>query len=193
MKIKDLTTSQKKIILAAALILFVFIIFLVFIYLPIQRQVRKIKSELDSAQQQIDAISRITSSAKSLEEGIKMLQDKFTKLDAKFPAEEENALKALSQFAKEMNIELVSISPQPKVQLLEDDKSNISIEGKPCSVVPVSIQMRCVYKDLVAYLQKANDSLPVFATLERLNISKDRLDVSQKLDVQIDINLYLLG
>ena len=98
----------------------------------------------------------------------------------------------LSHLTRDLNIELVSIRPQQKRACLDENRKEIEIEGKIMRTLSVSIGLRCFYKDLAKYLKALRENLPVFITIERLNIKKGRTD-SPRLNVTLDVKLYLLS
>ena len=98
----------------------------------------------------------------------------------------------LSNFAKMLNIELLSVKPQSKAVFVNDDGRPVEAEGKTCRVVPVSLGMRCSFRDLLRYLETVEKSLPAFVTVERLRVERDKTDVL-KLNILLDLNLYLLS
>lgn len=192
MRIIKFSPSQKKITIIGLAILLAFLVFWLFIYLPSKNTVKRIKSELISADNEIGEIEAAISEAKTADEGIRLLKQRYQELNNKFPPGEEDSLRMLSDFAKKLNIEITSIKPGgSKRPFLDEDNKNVEIEGKTCQIVSVSIEMSCLYKDLVEYLQTLKESLPAFMSIEKLKISKDKL-LTKKLNITLDLNLYLL-
>lgn len=193
MHIRKLSPSQKKIIIISLIIISVFLIFWLFIYLPSKNTVQRYKSELISIENQIKEIEVLIGEAKSIDEGIRLLKARSQELNNRFPPGEEDSLKILSNIAKKMNIELISIRPQSKKEFVDADNRKVEIEGKTCSTILVSIEMKCYYKDLVKYVQILKESADfAFITFEKLQISKDKSG-TPKLNITLDFNLYLLS
>lgn len=150
------------------------------------------QKELMTAEDQIKEIEAVISKTKTLGEGIRLLKQRYQELDKRFPIAEEDSLRMLSELAKKLNIELISVKPESKKALFDGHNKNLQIEGRTCQVIYISIEMRCFYKDLVKYLEILKESLPAFMTVERLKINKDRFGM-QKLNIILGINFYLLA
>jgi len=192
MQIRRLSQAQKKIILAGIIVLSLFLAFLFFIYLPSRITIKKMKSDLANTEAQIEEIEGMIQEVKNRDEGIRLLQEKYRQLSNKFPQEEEDALRMLSEMAQELKIGLVSIKPQPKTVFLDMDNKEVKIEGKVCQRVFVYIEMRASYKELVKYILSLEESNLALATIEELKISKDESGAS-RLNITLGLNLYLLS
>lgn len=193
MQIRNLSPSQKKIIVISLIVISVFLTFWLFIYLPSKNTVRRIRSELINVETQIKEIEALIGEAKSIDEGIRLLKAKSQELNNKFPQREEDSLKMFSDMAKKLNIELISIRPQPKKEFLDADDRKVEIGGGTCLTILVSMEMKCFYKDLVKYLQALKESSDMaFITFEKLQINKDKSG-TPKLNITLDLKLYLLS
>lgn len=191
--IKLITVSQKKIIIRGLIALLVFLILWVFVYSPSKNQVKAIKLKLLNIESEIKGIEAMAGGATIRGETIKSMRQRLQALKDKFPAEEEGALSMLSDFAQKLNIELISIKPQPKKIFLDEHGKEIVIEGRVPQTVFVSLRLRCSYEDLVKYIEVLRQDLPGFITVERLNISKDRSGKTARLDAVLNFNLYFLS
>jgi Tfp pilus assembly protein PilO len=189
---RKVTLSQKKIIVTSLIVILVFLILWLFIYLPNQNSISRIKSEVLNLENQIKGIEEIMGKTRTIEGSIKLLKQRYQELNNKFPPKEEEGLRMLSDFAKRLNIELISIKPQPNVVFIDKNNKKIEIEGKTCHVVSVSMEVRCFYKDLVKYIETLNKALPAFAIIKRLRINRDKPETS-RLNIKLDLNLYLLS
>lgn len=89
MQIRNLSPSQKKIIVISLIVISVFLIFWFFIYLPSKNTVRRIRSELINVEAQIKEIEALIGEAKSIDEGIRLLKAKSQELNNKFPQEKK--------------------------------------------------------------------------------------------------------
>ena len=190
--INKIASSQKKIIYRSLITISVFLILWLFIYLPVKKRVRGLQSELSRLESEIKNIESIAGKA-TMSEGINSMHQRFQELNNKFPAKEEEALGLFSNFAKKLNIELISIKPKPKEILLDEDDKEIQIEGKTCQIVFVSVRLRCDYENLVKYIETLKDNLPGFLTIEKLNIAKYKFQNTARLEITLDFNLYLLS
>lgn len=190
---KKISISQKKIIIITLIVIGAFISFLIFVYLPSKDSVKNLKAELTEIESAIKYIEeKVIGQGKTIEEGIQSLNARYQELNKRFPSKEEESLVMISEFARKLNIEIVSISPQPKVAFLSAG-SPISIEGKTCQRFAVSIQMRCLYKDLVRYLEALKKDIPMFTTIEGLTISRDSSTQTLRLNVSLGLSIYLLS
>ncbi len=189
---KNNILQDKKIIIISGVIL-AFIIFLVFIYLPMRGDMGKIKASLSIAQGQIQEIERIIDKSISLEENIGRLRKRAQELKNKFPDREEASLRVISDSARKLNIELISMTPQPKRECLFDNQAAIKVEDKICRFLFIAIEMKCSYKGLVDYLERLEKDSPVFVAIESLDILNNKVDKDAKLNIRLGLNLYLLS
>ena len=169
-----------------------FLIFWRFIYLPMKNDMIKKKIELSGVESQIKQIETIFGKTSTEGESIRFLRERFQGLDNKFPTKEEAALKKLSDFAKKLNVEIISLKPNPKEMLTDENDSQIKIEGKTCQRVFLTLNMRCNYEDLVKYIESVKADLPAFVTIEKIKINKSKSERT-RLNVVLEINLYLLS
>ena len=190
MRIEKISQAQKKIILDLAVALAALLIFLLLAYLPSRKAVRMMASQLEDAEKQINEIEAILGSSKSMDEGMQLLRQRFQKIDARFSLKQEDSLRLLSEGARRFNVEIISVKPQAKTAFLDEKNNELSIEGKACMRLPVSLEMRSSYKDLVRYLRYLRDSYPALTAIERLRAAKDQSGLS-RLNVSLDIELYL--
>jgi len=185
--------SQKKIVIAALAVLVTFLLFLLFVYLPSKNTVKVIKRELIDTERQIKEIEgRLSGKDKLSYINIESLKTKSSQLTNKFPSKEEESIKMLYEFARKLNIEIVSIKPQPKAVFSIEDNKEINSDGKTLQAAYVFLQMKCLYKDLVAYLEAIEKNLPAFMSVEKIRISKDNFEVL-RLNIELYLNLYLLS
>lgn len=190
---KKITPAQKKIIIRGLIVVLVFLFFWLFIYSPTKNEVKKIKLELSGLENEIKQIEAMAGEPTIRGETIKSMQERLQELNNKFPAQEEEALRMLSDSAQKLNIELISIKPQPKKILLDQYGKEVKIAEKTCRIVFVSVKMKCRYEDLVKYIEILKQDLPGFVTVERLNIVKDKFGKTVKLNIRLDFNLYFLS
>lgn len=189
---KNISPPQKKIIIISIIVLLVFLVFWFFIYLPSKNTVARIKSELISVESQVRKIETIIGKTKSMDESMQLLIERYRALDDRFPLKEEESIRMLSRLSHKLNIELVSIKPQPKAAFLDDNRKEVEIDGRICQRVFVAMKINCSYKDLVKYIESLKQTLPAFITIEKLRVKKDGTG-TRGLNVTLDINLYLLS
>ncbi len=163
-----------------------------FIYVPALRKIDALNSELSAMQSQIEQIEAAVGRERSIAAGIELLKNRYGQLDMKFPSKEEDALRSISELARERNIAIITMKSQPKVQFLDAENKNVEIDGKICQILPVAIEMKSGYKDLGQYIETLKKSLPAYVTIERLKIQKES-GAALDLKVTLELNLYLLS
>ena len=189
---KDISPSQKKMVGIAAVVMLLAVLTGVFIYAPTLRKVGLLKNELMVAQNQIEQIEAAVGGGPSIAEGIKLLKDRHSKLDMKFPSREEEALRLVSEFARARGISIISMKSRPKTEFLDVENKSVGMEEKICRILPVSIELTSSYKDLGQYIEILNESLPAYVTIEKLKIRKESGTASD-LRIILELNLYLLS
>ncbi|MFH1360212.1 MAG: hypothetical protein ABIJ41_04145 [Candidatus Omnitrophota bacterium] len=190
--IKKISPSQKKIIYSTGAGLVVFLLAWGFFYVPVKRRLRELKADYDQTLSHIQRIESIFGGSENMNEGLSRIEERRRELDAKFPLKEEEALKMLSDFARDLNMEMISIEPQPKTIFLDKNGSEVSIEGKTVKKVFVSLSMKGGFRECVGYLEMLKESLQAFVTIESLDVQKSGSG-SAKLVINLDLNIYLLS
>ena len=191
--LEQITQAQRKIIFAAVIDLSVFILFLSLIYMPSRRKVAKLKAELQSIEQEVAEIKKIASQAGSLEKSITLFKDRYSVLQGKFPAKEEEAISKISDLARQLRINIISLKPGAKQVVFSEGKEGLAIEQKVCHNILVAIEMDCTYAELVKYLELLNEELPALVTVETIEIANGGPVTPGKLRVNLSFNLYLLS
>ena len=189
---QNLTRSQQKIIIVTVAVIVVFFIVWLLLYIPTTNGMNQYKIELNGVQSQIQQIEMTFGQGKSIEEGMRLLTERYRQLDAKFPLKEEEGLRLLSDMARQLNVEIVSTKLQPKKEFEDSSHTKVQIDGKTCQELKITIDVRSTYKDLVEYIKTLKEQLPVYITVENLKINKASREVSP-LNVTLEINFYLLS
>ena len=112
----------------------------------------------------------------------------YKDFSSKFPEKEEESLRILSDIARNLNIEIISISPKPKRVFEAAGR----VEEKICQFISVSMEMRGTYFNLVKYIESLKKDLPAFLSIEELRIKKERIEGSL-LNIMLTFKLYLLS
>jgi len=150
-------------------------------------------ADLAIVDNQIKEVEAIISESKSVEEGIKILKDKFEVLKEKLPQQEESAIGSLSDLAKKSGgVEIISINPQPKTDFLDADNNKVMIDGHSLQNIPVALELSCTFKDLIEYIDSLKVLSPAFITIESLTINR-ATGISLKLNIHMDIKFYVLS
>lgn len=183
--------SQKKILALAAMTAGFLLLFILLVYLPGRSSTARLKRELVQTRARVSELQSVVNMGRDIRQGISLVKDQYTWITRKFPAKEEESIQLLNEFAQGMNVEVLSIKPQPKVPYLDERNAPVFLDGRSLQAVEVSLSLRCMYKDLMSYVQKLNDSLPGYIVADRLKIARDR-ENSLKLLVDMEFMLYLL-
>jgi len=192
LNIKNLSSAQKKALAISAGVILVFLIIWFFICLPTKSAVKKLKVELADTNREIDQIESRAGKAKNLDEGIKLLEDNLKTLKNKFPSAEEESIKILANFAQKSGIDVDSIRPAARKELLDENGVPVKIEGRSCYYIAIALSVNCTFSDLIRFTENLEKNLPAFARIQRLIINSSS-DSSNILNVNLDLNLYLLA
>jgi hypothetical protein len=188
----DLTDNQKKIIIISLSVLFIFLLFWVFLFFPASKQITTLKKELSSTVKQIQGIEILLAGSQSRDEAIRLLKQKQQYLSNKFPQKEEESLRLIPEIARKMNINVISVQPGSKTELLNEAGKQIVIENKAVNYLLITLEVNCYFKDLVKYLLELKATLPAFTSVNSLEIKKEDA-LTGKIRANIEFNLYLLN
>jgi len=183
------TKTQKTIIIVTAAVSGLFILAVIFFYLPIKDQLRTVKQSLLQIENEISQIEKLTDKDSRLDIGIEGLQQKLFLLRDKFPEKENQTIKNISDLARRMDISVNSIAPRAKTVYLNEKLVNM--DNKKVYNILVTLSMRCSYQSLVNYLEHLRKNMATAVSVESLMI-KDDLNDTKKLSVNLDLNVYLL-
>lgn len=186
-----ITENQKKIIIISCAGFLVFLLLWIFLYLPAAKEIRKLKGELASVQQQINVIESFLSGSQNRDQALRLLKEKQQYLSNRFPQKEEGSLKLIPEFARQNKIQVISLAPGAKTEFLDKSGKQLIIDGKTAYYLPITMEMNGFYKDLVRYLLELKNNLPAFASVISLSVKK--IDQSSgKVRANVEFNLYLL-
>jgi len=189
---KKINDSQKKTIIYGAIAGGVFLIFWIFLYGPSRSHANRLKSRLLIVQGEVQDIESMVDRDRPVSESINLLRERQKELENKFPEKEEQSLRGLSDIARSLDIEVISISPQQKKTFLDDSNAQTKIKGKTCQRVYVGMKIRCSYEGLVRFIGALKKDLPAFVTVEHLEIQKYATGSRKRLSVVLELNLFLL-
>lgn len=197
---EKLSLSQKKIIIHAGIFILALSLAWFFLYSPSRENLSKAKQEFLAVEEEIHEIESLVDGSVPIDQSLSMLKERYQELDSKFPDKEEETLRALSDFAQKLNIDIVSIKPQRKRIVWEkEEEEAVQVDGKVCQCVTVSIDIRCFYQDLVKYVEVLKKELPAFMVVASVRLIKDKSRVKElkltrdKLNVILIVELYLLS
>ena len=189
-EIKQIGKGQKKIIVVAAIMLAVFLLFWLFIYLPSSVKANSLKKELLSLEEHIKGIEKIIGN-KPLHVGIALLRKNLKEFSLAFPHKEEECLRDLSNSARKFDIKMLSIKPQPKIQFIDENKKETIVEGKTLQKVRVLVKASGSYYNIVKYIENLRN-LAAVASVDFLEIQKESLN-SKILNIVLNIDFWLLS
>lgn len=172
-------------------VLGVFLLLWVFLSLPSLKQIKNLKNEFVSTEQQIQAIETLIAGPQGRDEALRLLKKKQQDLSSSFPQKEEESLRFIPEIARKMNIEVISLYPGAKTAFLDESGKQAVIEGKSLNYLPITMEVSCYYKDLVKYLLGLKSNLPAFINVISLNVQKES-QLTGKVRANLEFNLYLL-
>lgn len=190
--LKNITTAQKQILLFTTGALAVFAVFLLVIYFPTQSKLKRLQADLQEVDGLIQQIEGMLGEGTSMQEGIRSLEERFKTLDSKMPEREEEGLRLLSDLARKAELHVLSIKSNRKTVFLYGDKEELVVDGKKCHRVFVSMSMEGDYTHLLDYFQMLQKELPVYFTVEKLDLHKGTVG-PKRLDINLNLSLYLLS
>lgn len=173
--------------IAAVFVVCVFYAVWFLVYRPTKKRVGELKKELEGVEAKIKQIEGMIDPGKKMGEGIRLLEERYTKLASKFPSKEEEAVTALFALASKANIEIASITSQARHPCAQ----KTPIEGKSCYGILIVLKANGTYKGLVNYIEVLQESLPAYVTFEGFTIGKSTAGTSQ-LVIDLTITIYLL-
>ncbi len=187
-----ITKRQKKILMIVGVVTFAFVVFILFIYLPSQRELIRLKNEYYKTESEIMNIKRSAGEGKSLEENIGLLKKKFDALNNKFPAKEEVILRALSEAAAKCDIEVMNLKPHRKRVIQEIGSISIKMKDSYVQEMSVAMSLKGSYRRLGEFFRYLKEDLPVFARVDDVRLAKRSDDISGLLEAEVDLNTYLI-
>ena len=188
----NLTGNQKKIVVISLAVLFIFLFFLVFLFFPASKEISILKNELISTDEQIEGIEILLAGSQSRDEAIRLLKQKQQYLSDKFPQKEEESLRLIPEIARKININVISVQPGAKTELLDELGKQIVLENKAANYLPITLELSCYFKDLVRYVLELKATLPAFTSVNSLEIKKEG-QLGGKIRANIEFNLYFLN
>ena len=181
--------NQTVIKLIGGLILFLVVLFF---YYGRRSNNALVKTQLIGSQNQVKELLLAVGKNKTAEEITVTMQKQYEALNNKFPSKEEDAFKIFSTTARNFKIAVINFRPQGKSEYIFNESEKALLEGRKCYKIPISMNVKASFKNLVLFLEALEDANFVGATVERLNITKDSSGESN-LNVTLEITLYLLS
>ncbi|MCK5580235.1 MAG: hypothetical protein KAJ18_03075 [Candidatus Omnitrophica bacterium] len=189
---QKISLAQQKIFMFMSIGVGIVLIVLLFIYLPGQGVIGRLKDEMKGIESQIQQIESVIDQKKTIKEALQDIANQYDGLERKFPKREEDALRLMNDLARELKIEIQNTRTQRKTLFLDENNQQVVMEGRRCYKVLVSMKLKSNYSTIIKYLERLKIDLPVYLTVEKLNIRKSSAP-GKTLDVHLELNVYLLS
>lgn len=189
---REMDLSQMKFFFISGVTVILIIAPWLWVVLPIEHRSIKLQQELQEVQSRIRKIESLVEKGQSLKETTVLLEERYRRVSSQFPAQEEESLELLSNFAQQRYLKILSVRAQPKTDFWDEDRRKLEIEGKVLQKISVSMEMRGFYKTLINYITAIKEELPAYVMIEKLSLRKEDSS-SMSLDILLEITLYLLA
>jgi hypothetical protein len=163
-------------------------IFFIFIYTPKRTVIYKLRQELGNVKDSLARIEAIVGERKYLGEGILKLRKEAGSLQSKFIKTEdvEELLKILSDDARRLGIEVVSMQPS-EFKIWYDKKGrNLEVDNLECNKISVDMRINGAYKPLTDYMQGLENKDFPLLIIRKFDVQKSqgaaRLGVNMIID-----------
>lgn len=187
----EITRNQKKILMIVSAVGLTFIIFTIFVFLPLRREFAQLKNKLYAVEAEINQIKRAGGEGRSLEEAIGLLKERYDIMCNKFPEKEEIVLRELPNLVARLGIDVSSFRPQRKRTIQELSGSPINIKGHYVQEMPIAMSLKTYYKTLGEFFRILSEDFPIFIRVD--NVSMGKADKSTGLlSVDLNLNTYLI-
>lgn len=182
----------KRLAIISAIFTGCILMLLIFIYLPQRNRMHQLYTQLMEIEDKLKSISSIIEGAEQPDININRLKNKISNLKQKLPQREEYALKAFSDEAHKLNIQLVSVKPKDKQVYLDEKEKPVRLDNMVLYKLSILLEIVCDYKSLGKYLENLQrEDFPRLVTVEELKLNKDR-NLFPRLRINLLINMYFL-
>ena len=171
-----------------------FLIYIIFIYMPKHKLVNKLKIDLKHMDEQIEYTQKQLGEFKKLGPALASMEIKMASFNKRITRKKQTSsriLAELSELAKLFSIKIVSIEPQSPVQVLNNENQPISINNNLLKSMKIRLSFQSSYKAAAEYVKNIQDNLNVSATIDEIEIVKGK-NVAPALSVTLALNVYLL-
>lgn len=181
--------NQRNILIMAGMVLGAILVVLFFIYLPKNREMKKLKTEFLLVKKDLDNIQRITGNAGDIDILITKYAEKIKEYETMLPRREEQTLRTLAKAAADLDIKVLSITPQTAILT----ELPITIEGCNCKELKIAIELVTSYRKLGEYFSVLQYKFPTLIRLDSLKLKKqDEYAGLSVLSVSLDVTLFML-
>ncbi|MBI4435995.1 MAG: type 4a pilus biogenesis protein PilO [Candidatus Omnitrophica bacterium] len=182
--------SHRELVLwSIGLILFI-VLFIQFFIIPAGHRALRLKKEIAVMKTRYQ---QLVAQEGSLEQTIISLQKELTSLEESLPHQEKisGILKALSEKASHLGIQVISIRPESAVPY-PNATNPLLLGGRSCEALSIQMELRCSYRVLGGYLTSIEQAFPSAITIDGVNIQKEG-GKSSTLKVTLFVTTYLFG
>ncbi|MEK7448618.1 MAG: type 4a pilus biogenesis protein PilO [Planctomycetota bacterium] len=176
-------TARQKLLISILVILIILIGLAYFTYLPKVQQLLNLRAEARNLEQKLDAKREALSLYVAVNDKLKGLEANYQQLQLKFPASQEvpQVLNKLVSAADSLNLEIVSIIPQP------------SVVANIYQTVPVEVNINGSYQSLANFFNKLN-LLPWLVTVDKfevfpLNAGETKTQPPKQMTLKLMLNI----
>ncbi|MFH1867732.1 MAG: type 4a pilus biogenesis protein PilO [Candidatus Omnitrophota bacterium] len=190
-RIKNLIPEEKRSIVIIISLSVLFVVFIIFAYIPKQTKVARLKRNLTSLEQQIDLTQTMLGDIEKLSYILAGMQKDLASFEGRLLSTKNisSVISELSSTARLCTVDVVSIKPHESTPLLDDDLNPVSLEASPISEIKIELKLLASYRSLADYVRKIQESLKLLATIEDVTISRKQ-DMAPKLDIKLTISIY---
>ncbi|MDD5136286.1 MAG: hypothetical protein PHN63_02930 [Candidatus Omnitrophica bacterium] len=188
-----LTERQKKTFMVAGMIGGAFFLFIVFVYVPMARELAALKKDYDRTISDIGQIKKtVVGERGSLEETINRLNRRLDVLNNMFPSQEEGILNVLSRTAAKFKINVISTNPEKKHAIQEIGQTPIAIKECVVQKMEVAMIIRTDYKTAVEFIRAIRDDFPTYIKFNSIRMEKVSDDRHPLLKIELNMLTYLV-
>jgi Tfp pilus assembly protein PilO len=188
MKIKENRT-----LIAVLAYIIVFLIFVFLVYLPKHSQVLSLKGRIKSIEKQIDITQQMLGDLNKLGEMLAGMQRELDDFRSRLPDKSRvsSVISQLSNLAKDLDIEVLSIKPAKPVHVSGDDGKPILIAGDHLVSMDVGLSLYASYRPLADYINNIQHKLDMLASVKELDVQRDASRYP-KLRSHILLTVYII-
>ena len=189
-----LSKEENKLVVIAVIAAFIIILFWIFIYLPKDRAVKRLKTKVEQDKSALDMIVKIIGEQTPLEKADAIMKRQAGEF-RRVVVEQKDVyleLNFLSAAADKVGVKIISTTPQTAVVFTNRQGITPKYNGESCLKVPVNMVLEGDYKRLMNYLYTLEHSPVGIYTVEGFSISKEP-QISPDLKMELSVALCVFG
>ena len=179
------TKQQQNIFIMVGIAAAAIIVLFIFIYMPKESQMKKLRQELKAVESSLANIQSIVGARKDLGSGILKLRQEKDSIESEFirPDNLNSLLQTLSEQARESGLEVVSIQPSEFVVFYDAKGSVPSIDNLECNKVSIEMSVAGSFKSVIDYLEALERKGSPRLVIKKFNVEKQQ---------QARLNAYII-